>query len=345
VDWLGLSISLGVILGGAELFTNGVEWVGEGLGLSEGVVGSVLAAIGTALPETVLPLIAVLLGRSAGKEIGVGAILGAPLMLTTLAMFVLGASVLAFSRLGQRGRQIRADATVPTLDLTFFLPMFGLAVIAGVIGVRAIDWVLAPVLVAGYGYYVRRHFVNPGDQTLHKEAAEMVKPLYLRKVARMKSQVASNPHAPPVWVGVAQTLVGLGVIVAAARAFVVFVTDLSDHFHVPYLAFALLVAPIATELPEIFNASVIWARRGRDTLAVGNITGALVFQAVFPVTVGLLLTPWRLSGEALTAALVALGAGVVLFATLLARGRLGAWLLLVQGAIYIAYVAYLIPRL
>ena len=346
MDWLGLSISLGVILGGAELFTNGVEWIGEGLGLSEGVVGSILAAIGTALPETVLPLIAVLLGRSAGKEIGVGAILGAPLMLTTLAMFVLGASVLTFSRLGQRRREIRADAAVPTLDLTFFLPMFGLAVIAGVIGVRAVDWVLAAVLVAGYGFYVRRHFANPGDQTLHKEAAEVVKPLYLRKAARaVTGRVAKNPHAPPVWASVAQTLVGLGVIVGAARAFVVFVTHLSDHFHVPYLAFALLVAPIATELPEIFNASVIWARRGRDTLAVGNITGAMVFQAVFPVTVGLLLTPWRLSGEALTAALVALGAGVVLYTTLLARGRLGAWLLLAQGAIYAAYVAYLIPRL
>jgi cation:H+ antiporter len=339
MDWLGLFISLGVILGGAELFTNGVEWVGDGLGLSEGVVGSVLAAIGTALPETVLPLIAVLLGKSAGKEIGVGAILGAPLMLTTLAMFVLGASVLAFSRLGQRGREIRADPSVPTLDLTFFLPMFGLAVVAGVLGVRAVDWVVAAILVAGYGVYVRRHFVNPGDQRLHQEAAEAVKPLYLRRAGPTKME------RPPVWASVAQTLVGLAVIVAAARAFVVFVTHLSDRFHVPYLAFALLVAPVATELPEIFNASVIWARRGRDTLAVGNVTGAMVFQAVFPVTVGLLLTPWRLSGEALVAALVALGAGALLYATLLVRGRLAAWFLLLQGAIYAAYVAYLIPRL
>src|SRR5919198_2068777 len=117
MEWVALGSSLLVILGGAELFTNGVEWIGEGLGLSEGVVGSILAAIGTALPETVLPLIAVLLGRSAGKEIGVGAILGAPLMLTTLAMFVLGASVLFFSRLRTRGTTIRLDSAVVTLDL------------------------------------------------------------------------------------------------------------------------------------------------------------------------------------------------------------------------------------
>ncbi len=43
----------------------------------------------------------------------------------------------------------------------------------------------------------------------------------------------------------------------------------------------LLVAPIATELPEKFNA-VIWIRQGKDTLAMGNITGAMVFQASIP---------------------------------------------------------------
>ena len=50
MEWALLGSSLLVILAGAELFTNGVEWIGEGFGLSEGVVGSVLAAVGTALP-------------------------------------------------------------------------------------------------------------------------------------------------------------------------------------------------------------------------------------------------------------------------------------------------------
>jgi cation:H+ antiporter len=133
--------------------------------------------------------------------------------------------------------------------------------------------------------------------------------------------------------------------VGGARLFVVLVTDLSDRFNVPYLAFALLVAPVATELPEIFNASVIWARRGRDTLALGNITGAMVFQATFPVAIGLTLTPWRLSGDSLVASVVALGAGALLLATLLARGRLTPGLLLFQGALYAGFVAYVVARL
>ena len=54
-----LVIALLVILIGAELFTNGIEWVGRKLDLAEGAVGSVLAAVGTALPETMIPIIAI----------------------------------------------------------------------------------------------------------------------------------------------------------------------------------------------------------------------------------------------------------------------------------------------
>src|SRR5574342_1352991 len=102
MEWGALGSSLLVSLGGAELFTNGVEWIGEGFGLSEGVVGSVLAAVGTALPETILPIIAIVSGHAAGEEIGTGAILGAPFMLTTLAMFVIAVAVLIYARTNGR---------------------------------------------------------------------------------------------------------------------------------------------------------------------------------------------------------------------------------------------------
>ncbi|MBN1630980.1 MAG: sodium:calcium antiporter, partial [Thermoleophilia bacterium] len=99
-----LIVAFVVILAGCELFVNGVEWFGRKLNLGEGAVGSVLAAVGTALPETVIPLIAILFaggggeegGPDAGHEIGIGAILGAPFMLSTLAIFVCGISVVIF---------------------------------------------------------------------------------------------------------------------------------------------------------------------------------------------------------------------------------------------------------
>jgi cation:H+ antiporter len=337
MDWVLLVAALGVILGGAELFTNGVEWVGEGFGLSEGAVGSVLAAIGTALPETLLPLIAILFGAKSGKEVGVGAILGAPFMLSTLAMFVLGATIIGYSATGRRTRKIRADHRVPKLDLAVFLGMFTLAILAGLIHLRAVRYGLAVVLVVGYGFYVRRHFTGPEADGVEREAADGLKPMYLGRLATARSEAT--------WLAVLQALAGLAVIAAGARVFVDAVTSIADQLHVSQLAFALLVAPVATELPETFNAGVIWARRGKDTLAVGNLTGAMVFQAVVPVSIGLTLTPWRLTSDSLVAALVALGAAAFLFGTLLLRNRLSAPLLLFQGVLYVGYVAYVLSRL
>ena len=100
MDLLVLAIAFVVILLGAELFTNGIEWFGRKLELAEGAVGSVLAAVGTALPETMIPIIAIAFGGGgeATDAVGVGAILGAPFMLSTLAMFVTGVGVIAFRR-------------------------------------------------------------------------------------------------------------------------------------------------------------------------------------------------------------------------------------------------------
>jgi cation:H+ antiporter len=342
VDVAALIVALPIILAGAELFTNGVEWVGEGFGLSEGVVGSVLAAIGTALPETILPLVAIIVGHhGVGDEVGIGAILGAPLMLSTLAVCILGFTVIVT---GRRGSVLNVTPGVIRQDLGTFLVMFSFAVIAGAVHVRPFHWVLSPALLIGYALYVRRHFRAPGEKRLESEAASEVKPLYLRRWVAATLRRTWRPP-PPIWASVAQTVVGIAVIVGGARLFVTGVTHLSDQFHVSPLAFALLVAPVATELPETFNSSVIWARRGKDTLALGNITGAMVFGTAFPVSIGLLLTPWRLSGDSMAAALVALGAAGVLYATLRIRGRFTGKLLLLQGALYGVFVAYVLVRL
>ena len=161
-----------------------------------------------------------------------------------------------------------------------------------------------------------------------------------RVVRRLPEWSADRSTAAPF----VQVAIALGLIVLGAEIFVGAVSTLGEAAGIPPLAFSLLVAPLATELPEKFN-SVLWVRRRKDTLAMGNMTGAMVFQSSFPVTIGLLFTPWVLTGDALVAALVALAAGSVLYLTLRFRGRLSAPLLLVQGVFYLGYVGYVLTRL
>src|SRR3954468_23351720 len=253
MHWVLLVVSLFVILAGAELFTNGIEWIGEGFGLSEGAVGSVLAAVGTALPETLLPIIAIVSGHDAGQDIGVGAILGAPFMLTTLAMVVVAVAGFIFGRGGRRPLQLDIDRGVIRQDLGYFLVMYSLAVVAGLLHSKPFDYGLVIVLMVGYVYYVRRHFQTEGSEDA--AAGEDIKPLYVWRwlelvVRSLQAWTKDGPTAAPfVQVGIA-----LGLIILGAEIFVDAVTNIGTAAGIPPLAFSLLVAPLATELPEKFNS-------------------------------------------------------------------------------------------
>ena len=130
MDLLILVAAFVIILLGAELFTNGIEWFGRKLQLAEGAVGSVLAAVGTALPETMSPIIAILTGggSEASHGVGVGAILGAPFMLSTLAMFITGLAVLSMARRRPAGDVMPVDTEVLSHDIRYFVVAYGIAI-------------------------------------------------------------------------------------------------------------------------------------------------------------------------------------------------------------------------
>ncbi|MGC8069051.1 hypothetical protein, partial [Salmonella enterica] len=48
----------------------------------------------------------------------------------------------------------------------------------------------------------------------------------------------------------------------------------------PVLA-ALLLSPVATEMPELMNV-LIWVRQGKHRLALANISGAMMIQGTIP---------------------------------------------------------------
>jgi len=323
-----LIIALLIILAAAELFTNSVEWFGRRFNLGEGAVGSILAAVGTALPETLLPVIAlVVLGGDAGHDIGVGAILGAPFMLSSLAMFVTASAVVIFSLTGRRTLKVTVNETSMRRDLSHFIGAYALAMVAGLVRIPALDWLLAGVLVVMYGWYVYLTLREEGD--LSGES----KPLYFHR--------GHSPDLPHVWRIILQIVVALAGIVAGAQFFVEQVRDISVSLGASPLIVALLIAPVATELPEKFN-SVIWIRQRKDTLALGNITGAMVFQSTFPVSIGLLFTSWSLPFTALLSGILALVSGTVFYLTLRTRHTLTWWSLAGGGSMYVVYLVYVL---
>lgn len=318
-----LLISLGIILIGAETFTNAVEWLGKRLNLSEGAVGSVLAAVGTALPETMIPIIALIGGGAEAVNIGTGAILGAPLMLSTLAMFVTGFSIIIFRRRREQGVTVKASPEVMKRDLGFFLIVFTAAMLAGTMPPEMRKWqlIVAGAMVFSYIYYV----IVTLQEEREPEQDEL-RPCYF----------APGKIVPKMTAILLQLLVALALIVGGAHLFVGAIETVALAFGVPAFVLALVIAPVATELPEKFN-SVIWVSRGKDTLALGNITGAMAFQSSLIPALGIFLTDWQLGAGALLSGMLALISSAILYFEILRRHHTEAKYLILAGVFYVIF--------
>ncbi len=334
LDIFFLLISLLMILISAEGFTNSLETFGKRFRLSQAVVGSLLAAVGTALPETILPIVAIFFynGESA-KDIGIGAILGAPFMLSTLAFFLVGVTVIVSFIKKKRRFEINVETLSARRDLSFFLPMYSMAVLVPVLAGRAFSVLISVVLVGGYIYYAYRTFREESADIEHSEE------MYLFRICRkIKLLRSDNPHLSLI---ILQIFGSLAVMITGAHRFVESLEHVSVRFGMNPLLFALIVAPVATELPEKIN-SITWTWKGKDTLAVGNITGAMVFQSTFPVSVGLLFTEWKLSGMAFFSAGIALVSALIVLMDLIFRKRLSPVTMLFGGGLYLIYAVVLL---
>jgi cation:H+ antiporter len=331
-DFGELLVMLVIILIAAEVFTNALEHLGERLGISEGVTGSLFAAVGTAMPESMVPILAFFAGGSnpeINEEIGVGAILGAPLMLSTLSLFLMTLSVL--NRRGLAGH-LRPERTGLARDLNFFLVAFVIAAAALFIPHQAkgVQSLLAMVMLVIYFVYVMMTVRASADLVREGHGTEAHREMFLCRLGMPDN----------MFVVVLQIALGLGLLILGAKGFIHGVEQASVHLGVSALFLSLLIVPVATELPEKVN-SILWIRRGKDTLAFGNITGAMVFQGTVLPAIGLLLTPWEPRKEVIAGILVALAASVWL-RYCLAQGQLAVWQLMLNGILYVGYIVAMV---
>lgn len=336
-DLIVLTLSLLVIVIAAEIFTNAIESLGAKLKFSEGVTGSIFAAVGTALPETMVPIVAIFAGNSrhVSEEVGVGAILGAPFMLSTLAMFLIGMASLAFK--GRRGGAsgVEPEYTGYKRDMEFFLFVFSLAFFVAFTPQtwRLLRIFVALVLVLSYFYYVMETIAASEALMEEGHATEAGKALYLSAIFK--------DHMAFV---VLQLFMALALIIAGAKGFVGGVEHLAEVLHIPVIALSLLIVPVATELPEKFN-SIMWVRKGKDTLAVGNITGAMVFQGSVLPAIGIFLTPWTLNLTVAASSVITMLAGLWMYFLVLRKMKMTPALLAVNGVLYLAFVAIVLSCL
>ncbi len=286
-----------------EWFVNAIEWVGSRLKLGSIAIGSVLAAIGTALPESVVTFVAVAFNDDAAhQDIGVGAAMGGPLVLSTLAYATIGV-VLALTSRSVWTRPAGGRELIT--DQRWFIVIFVVKVFLGLVAFSFKPW-LAWGFVAAYVVFVIAELRESKAGNTH-DASEL-DPLRLQP----------RREVPSLWAIITQTVATLVIIFVASQVFVWQLADLGPQLGFSPAVVALLFAPIATELPEILNA-IIWVRQGKTEMALANVAGSMTIQATIPSALGIGFTPWIFDRILLLAGVVTLGS--VLLMVILGRLR------------------------
>lgn len=363
IHFVLLLVCAGVIYLSCEWFVNAVEWLGERLRVGPLAVGTILAAFGTALPESVVTFVAVVFGHgAAAKDIGVGAAMGGPLALSTVAYGVTGWMMLARRRKLRALALVRASDELPVpvpagagpadppapaappaatvseqgdlgklaRDQHWFLAVFVVKVSLGLVAFAIKPW-LGLLFFATYAVYFWREI--RGERDTRDGAGPDLEPLLLQR----------RRQTPATWAVLVQTATTLVLIFVASQLFVRQLDAIGPMLGLPAAVTALLLSPVATELPEIMNA-IIWVRQGKTALALANISGAMMIQATVPSGLGLLFTPWRFDTALLISGLTTMVAiGYLL--TLLHTRRWTPKTLAFAAVFYLAFAATLIPVL
>lgn len=318
---LGLAV---LIYLSCQYFVNAIEWCGRHLNLGASAVGTVLAAFGTALPESAVTLTAMAFGGTPQhQDIGVGAALGGPLVLATLAYAVVGFALWRHrGRLGRANYLLRVDHRRLAGDQLAFLLIFAFKVGLGLLAFSIKPW-LGVVFLAAYAAYVWRE-IRSADTAPEEEELDALK---LRAGGGLG------------WAA-AQALLALAVIATAAHGFVAQLETLAGHWGMAPHLVALLLSPVATELPEIMNA-LIWLRQGKERLALANISGAMMIQATIPSAFGLFFTPWLFDSVLLWSGLATMAAITGLW-LLFRRGNVDGRWLVGAGAVYLLFAGCLV---
>ncbi|NMV36490.1 sodium:calcium antiporter [Ralstonia insidiosa] len=322
-------MSAGAIYLACEYFVNGIEWCGKRLNLGATAVGSVLAAFGTALPESAVTFVAVAFGSTPEKkDLGVGAAMGGPLVLATLAYAVVGLALIANrKRLGRPTTEVKVDHMRMSRDQAAFLGVFVVKVALGLVAFAYKPW-LGVLFLAAYAVYVWRE-IRDGDTAPEEEELE---PLSIRP----------KQAEPALGWAVLQAVLALVVIGGASHVFVSQLESIGTALQWPPHLVALLLSPVATELPETMNA-LIWVRQGKERLALANISGAMMIQATIPSALGIFFTPWRFDGPLLASGIITAAAILYLWA-MFRRGMVHGRTLVLAGSLYAVFALVLVVR-
>ena len=308
-----LLIGLGLVVLGADWLVNGASSIARRAGISEFVIGLTIVGFGTSCPELVVSLTGAIEGNS---DISVGNVVGSNIF---NALFILGLTALVLP-VGMTDKNRRIDIPI-TLAVTILLVVLG---ITGSMSGPVISRWEGVVMLLVFSVYLFYCFKSDSKD----------------EFPETQQATLSFPKA------IALTLTGLAGLIFGGDLFVDSATALARQIGVSYKFIAVTILAGGTSLPELAT-SLTAAIKGKEQLALGNILGSNVFNAMLILGLSSIITPLSFASMTIVdiAALILSSVLLLIWAYTGRRNRIDRWEGTAMLLCYVAYNVFLFSRL
>ncbi len=272
-----LIISVLVVFVGALIFTNGIEYVGCRMNWTSSFTGAILAPLFTSIPEFVLFVVAIFsYGGTAGREIGIGTLFGQPFMASSFSYgLVLVAMIIGWFLKKRKTLFLEVEKTlvIPYLFITILFPLI---VLPDIIRIKYFQIIMGVFFGFFYVYYIRLMF-----QKRKEESMDESEDPYLCRI--FNADLAA----------VIQLVLSVVILYFGSEMLISTIDVVSEHLAVSAMGVAIILAPVATAIPETMSA-MIWAYRGKDTLSISSLVGEKILYSTLYPAIGLFAVSWIL---------------------------------------------------
>ena len=257
VNILLLLVGLGLVVLGADWLVNGASAIARRAGISEFVIGLTIVGFGTSCPELVVSLTGAIEGNS---DISVGNVVGSNIF---NVLFILGLTAMVLP-VGMTDKNRRIDIPI-TLGATILLVILGITGSMSGPVISRWEGVLMLLVFSAYLFYCFKS--DSKDEFSETQRATL-----------------------SITKSIALTLTGLAGLIFGGDLFVDSATALARQIGVSDKFIAVTILAGGTSLPELAT-SLVAAIKGKEQLALGNILGSNVFNAMMILGLSSVITP------------------------------------------------------
>ena len=320
-------ISIIAIVLACMTFTESIEHLGKKFNLGNNATGSILAVIGTGLPETIVPIIAIFssyfsnIQLTTAQDIAHGAIIGSPFILSTLVLFILGL-ILLF----KKQNKLNINHKDILRDCRYFFIAYLFSFLFYFEAFKNYKFIAPILLIALYFIFTYRTIKKEENAKCENGLCKL---LFQKFIKNYNLAIFS------------QIIVSLIILSISTHFFVSEIKHFSHLLNISPLILSLLITPIATELPECIN-SIIWLKQDKDELALANIFGAIVFQATIVFSIGITLTNWIIDRNILINSIIMTIFAIIFSLSILIQKKINALLLVICGLLYFVFLVFIL---